>query len=111
MRRPGRAVVGWVALAVAGLVLAAGAAYAASHLASQPIGLSSEPITAGRDLAPTAQRTSRPRSRPTATPTASPTATVTPAPGVDDHGGGSGGNSGSGGGDDSSGGRDGDHDD
>ena len=42
----------WIALALVGLAVAAGASLAASQLASQDIGLSSEPLTAGEDLAP-----------------------------------------------------------
>lgn len=42
----------WIALALAGLVIAAGASLAASRLAGQHIGLASEPITAGNELAP-----------------------------------------------------------
>jgi hypothetical protein len=52
VRRLGRTAAGWALLALVGLVIACGAAYAASRLATQPIGLASEPITAGRDLAP-----------------------------------------------------------
>jgi hypothetical protein len=103
-----RSTLGWAALAVAGLLIAAGAAYAASRIATQPIGLSSEPISAGRQLAPRADATPRPArkrtpptkhkrrprktptARPTATPTAAPTIAPTAAPTVDDHGGGRG---------------------
>src|SRR4051794_38448253 len=86
MRRPGRTALGWAVLALLGLVLAAGAAYAASRLATQPIGLSSQPITAGRELAPRAARTARQRtSRATRTATSTPTATPTTD---DDRGGG-----------------------
>ena len=42
----------WIALALAGLVIAAGASLASSRLAGQHIGLASEPITAGNELAP-----------------------------------------------------------
>src|SRR5215208_2841387 len=42
----------WIALALVGLAVAAGASLAASRLASQDIGLASEPLTAGEDLAP-----------------------------------------------------------
>jgi hypothetical protein len=50
----------WIALALAGFVIAAGASVAASRLAGQRIGLASEPITAGNELAP---REDRPVSR------------------------------------------------
>ena len=49
-----------IALAIVGLVLAAGITYLANTLVSQPIGLSSEPATLGRSLAP-AQPTARSR--------------------------------------------------
>ena len=46
-----------VALALLGLVVAAGVSLAASRLSSQHIGLSSEPLTAGQRLAPTEHTT------------------------------------------------------
>ena len=119
-----RSTLGWAALAVAGLLIAAGAAYAASRIATQPIGLSSEPISAGRQLAPRADAAPRPARKrtppakrkrrprrtpaatatrvPTAAPTTVPTAAPTAAPTVDDHGGsrGSSGKGNGGGGDD-----------
>jgi outer membrane biosynthesis protein TonB len=49
-----RATIKWVGLALAGLLVAAGVAIAASNLASQQIGLASEPISAGDALAPAA---------------------------------------------------------
>ena len=102
----------WILGALAGVVLAAGVTYAASSLSTQRIGLSSEPVNAGRELAPRATATRTPtatpspkpkkkkRRRPQPTPT--PQATATPAPTavptvVDDHGGG-GDDSGGGGG-------------
>jgi len=42
----------WILGALAGVVLAAGVTYAASSLSTQRIGLSSEPVNAGRELAP-----------------------------------------------------------
>lgn len=42
----------WALAAVCGLVLAAGMSWATSQLTGQHIGLSSEPISAGRSLAP-----------------------------------------------------------
>jgi septal ring-binding cell division protein DamX len=101
----------WILGALAGVVLAAGVTYAASSLSTQRIGLSSEPVNAGRDLAPTATpaRTATPtpkpkpkkkkKRRPTPTATPRPTATAVPTavPTVDDHGGG-GDDSGGGGG-------------
>jgi outer membrane biosynthesis protein TonB len=104
----------WILGALAGVVLAAGVTYAASSLSTQRIGLSSEPVNAGRELAPraTAARTptstptpkpkpkpkkKKRRPRPTATPRPAATAVPTAVPTVDDH-------SGKGGGDDSGGG-------
>lgn len=45
-----------LALAIAGLLVAAAVAVAASQLASRQIGLASEPVFAGDDLAPRAAR-------------------------------------------------------
>lgn len=62
LSRRGRSwsVVSWVALALAGLVVAAAVSLAASRLASQHIGLSSEPISAGQEVTP-AEDNARPR--------------------------------------------------
>ncbi len=100
----------WILGALAGVVLAAGVTYAASSLSTQRIGLSSEPVNAGRELAPRATATRTPtatpsrkpkkkkrRPKPTATPRATATAVPTAVPTVDDH-------SGRGSGDDSGGG-------
>ncbi len=82
--------------AVAGLFLAAALTTAASTLSGQSIGLSSEPLSAGRGLAPaeteepeptrtaTPRPTRTPRPRRTATPAPDPTAAPTSAPTVDD---------------------------
>jgi hypothetical protein len=86
----------WILGALAGVVLAAGVTYAASSLSTQRIGISSEPVSAGRELAPrrTPTPTPKPRKRPKPkrTPTPTPRATSTPiptaAPTIDDHGGG-----------------------
>lgn len=94
---------GRIGLALLGVVLAAGIALAASRLASQPIGLSSEPVSAGSDLAPAEPaRSTRPAKRrrtperPTRTtpttpvqPTSPPVATAptTPSTTGDDSGG------------------------
>lgn len=45
----------WAGLALLGIVIAAAVSVAASRLASQQIGLASEPISAGDALAPTRQ--------------------------------------------------------
>ena len=50
MRLPGT--VKWVALALLGLAIAGGVAFAASRLASQQIGIAAESIKAGEALAP-----------------------------------------------------------
>ncbi len=46
------ATIKWVALALVGLLIAAGIAFAGSRLVSRQIGLSSQPIQAGDALAP-----------------------------------------------------------
>ena len=45
----------WIALALAGLVVAAGVSLAASQLVSERIGLAAEPVSAGKELAPAEQ--------------------------------------------------------
>ena len=52
-----RSAILWTLAAIAGVVLVAGVTYAASGLSSQTIGLSSEPLGAGGDLAPAATPT------------------------------------------------------
>ena len=74
----------WTLAAVAGVLLVAGVTYAASTLSSQTIGLSSEPLSAGEDLAP---REDRARDRRTPTPTATPERTPVPTATSDDEGG------------------------
>ncbi len=70
MKRPWRrsrgwTLASWLALALLGLVLAAGISLAASRLSSQHIGLSSEPLTAGEGLVPSAaDLKQRPAPRP-----------------------------------------------
>jgi hypothetical protein len=104
----------WILAAVAGVLLVAGVTAAASSLSTQTVGLSSEPLTAGEQLTPsaTAEATATPTPTPkkrkkprrTPTPTATPTAVPTAVPTVDDHGGDD--HSGKGGGSDDSGGDD-----
>jgi hypothetical protein len=96
---------GWIALCLAGLVLAGGAAVAADQLAGQPIGLPSEPLPEGEQLAPAVaapvrtatqpqraeRRPERTRKRRRATTTTPATRTATtppaaPAPVTDDSG-------------------------
>ena len=109
----------WILGALAGVVLAAGVTYAASSLSTQRIGLSSEPVNAGRELAPRATATRTPtstptpkpkkkkrRPKPTATPRPAATAVPTAVPTVDDHSGKGGRDDSGGGGGGGGGGRD-----
>jgi hypothetical protein len=80
-------VIGWVALAILGLAVAAAVSIAASQLSSQRIGLASEPLTAGNRLAP---RTGTIRIQPATTPTQTHTQTTpssTQTTTTDDNGG------------------------
>jgi hypothetical protein len=81
---------GLALVAVLGVVLTAGVAYAASHLVSESIGLASEPAELDRSLAPAESAASPTRSRTTTAPatttTSAPeaqprTTTTTPAAG------------------------------
>jgi hypothetical protein len=96
----------WIVAAVAGVLLVAGVTAAASSLSTQTIGLSSEPLTAGDDLAPQPTATPRKKRKPAARSTPSPTPVPTAPPAVvddhggDDHGGGDSSGKGSGGSDD-----------
>lgn len=77
----------WIGLALLGIAIAAAVAIAASGLVSRQIGLASEPISAGEDLAP-AVRPSREREpsrddrggggRPPSSSTSPPTVTAPP---------------------------------
>jgi len=58
-----RARLPWIAVALAGLVLAAGLGLAISRFISPPVGLSAEPVSAGQALAPVHVKAS---ARPTA---------------------------------------------
>ncbi len=85
MRVP--ATIRWVALALLGLLIAAGVSIAASSLVSQQIGLASEPISAGDALAPQASsqanrhQASRHKASPAKTPTEpAPAETTAPPP-------------------------------
>jgi uncharacterized membrane protein YgcG len=62
-----KGIAGWTALALAGLVLAAGLGLAARELSSQDVGLSAEPITVGDELAPAAAQPKRKRKAKTRT--------------------------------------------
>src|SRR3954453_22889042 len=86
-----------MAPAIPGLLVAAGVTLAASTLSSQRIGLSSEPLSAGDELAaPASTRTATPTPKPRRTATPKPTRTPSKS-GRDDKGGRSGGGSSSGG--------------
>lgn len=54
-----KGIAGHIALALLGLVFAAGVGVAARELSSQDVGLSAEPITVGEDLAPTRTESTR----------------------------------------------------
>ncbi len=77
----------WTLLALLGLAVAAAISVAASNLVSQRIGLASEPLSAGRELAPPPRGEGRhPNDRhsgSTTAPTTTPTTTAAPpAPSV-----------------------------
>lgn len=87
------ATVKWIGLALLGLAIAAGVAIAASSLASQQIGLASEPISAGDALAPASREVHgeagqrhahrrHPTPSPTTTTEATPPETVPTPPGT-----------------------------
>src|SRR5688572_15296375 len=63
-----RATVLWLLLAASGVMLVAGVTLAASTLSTQSVGLSSEPLSAGDELAPKETATATPRATATATP-------------------------------------------
>ncbi len=79
-----RRLVTFVVVAAAGLATAVGVTVAATAITDQEIGLDSEPLTAGRELAPAAPaRTQRERPRTTTTTRTAPPAertTTTPPP-------------------------------
>ena len=68
----------WLGLALLGILIAAGVSIAASSLASQQIGLASQPISAGDALAP--RTTEKPKHRPPKRRQASRQTTTTSAP-------------------------------
>lgn len=70
----------WVGLALLGLLIAASVSIAASRLASQQIGLASEPISAGDALAPVARQPGKHRHRGGQTTTPPATTTTAPPP-------------------------------
>ena len=68
----------WLGLALLGILIAAGVSIAASSLASQQIGLASQPISAGDALAPKTKE--KPRHRPPKQHQASRQTTTTSPP-------------------------------
>jgi hypothetical protein len=74
----------WTLLAVLGLMVAAGISVAASKLVSQRIGLASEPLSAGEELAPSGRDGTGPpndrRSRQPQPPVTTTTTTATAPP-------------------------------
>jgi len=88
--RISRPTVLWVALAIAGLVVAMGVSYAASQLSKPTVGLASEPISRVTELAPKPVRgkhtTAHPRQQPPPPTTSSPSAPPPTAPIPDDGG-------------------------
>ena len=91
---PFRRLLLWVALAIAGLLVAVGVTTAATSLTSPRVGLQAEPLDAGDELAPKPARSTKPT--PTCTPKPERTRTPQPIPDPtptaeagDDHGGGS----------------------
>ncbi len=72
---------GWILLALLGLVLAAGVSYAASRISTQHIGLSAEPPSLGEELGPRTTRTTPSAGTRQRTPTSKQTTpSQTPAP-------------------------------
>jgi hypothetical protein len=67
---PGRRILLWTLLALAGLLVAVAVTTAATSLTSQRVGLQAEPLNAGDSLAP--RRAREYRTTPTPEPTASP---------------------------------------
>jgi hypothetical protein len=76
----------WVALALAGLLVAVAVAYAASRLASPHVGLTSEPVSAGAKLAPAPAPRPAPRRRHPPAPTTTVTVPAPAPPSGDDGG-------------------------
>jgi hypothetical protein len=76
----------WVVLALVGLLIAGGVAVAASRLASEQIGIASESVSAGDQLAPVVrQAANQTNAKPQQQPPAEPEPTTTTE--SDDHGG------------------------
>jgi hypothetical protein len=91
MTRVSRSTLVWIALALAGLVVAVSVSYAASMLSKPQIGLTSEPVSGMTELAPKTTRApsipDRPkpqRPRPPAVTTPQPPTTPVPSDGEGD---------------------------
>lgn len=84
MKRISRSTVVWLALALAGLVVAVSVSYAASQLSKPQIGLASEPVSGVTELAPKPSRPTRisPRPKPQPPPATHTTAQPPTAPSV-----------------------------
>jgi hypothetical protein len=93
-----RSTLAWLALAIAGLVVAVSVSYAASQLSKPKVGLTSEPISGVTELAPrsadrkdpASSRSNGPPEHSAPTTTGSTPTTTTPVPAphdLDDEGG------------------------
>lgn len=82
------AILVWLAFGIAGIAFAVGVGFAAAKISSEQIGLTSEPLSAGEDLAPdmgpaAEQRKKKPKPAPKPRPApTTPIPTPTPAPPV-----------------------------
>ena len=70
----------WPLLALMGLLIAAAIAFLATQMVSQKIGISSEPLSAGKALAPRSSAAKKPPVARTTTITSAVTTTSAPAP-------------------------------
>jgi len=72
----------WPLLALLGLLVAAAIAFLATQMVSQKIGISSEPLSAGRALAPQTHAARKPPAARTTTSTPPTTTIFAPAPAI-----------------------------
>jgi hypothetical protein len=77
---PGYSTLAWVALALVGLVVAVSVSYAASQLSKPRVGLTSEPISRARELAPEKATRGPNRSPERTTPTTAAPTDTSPVP-------------------------------
>ena len=88
MRRVSRSTLAWVALALAGLVVAVMVSFAASRLSKPTVGLASEPVSGVTELAPKPRRPTstspRPKPQPPSTRGHHPAPAVTAVPSDDE---------------------------